>query len=264
MDIGVLVNEAKDENRVYTNLLCDIIRKYKLNVSIITDGDNCSIFDIIMSVGGDGTLIKTAKIGAKYNKPIVGVNLGKLGFLAKIDKDDIESYIKRISNGDYTLQKRKLINMNIIREGEKVVDDIALNDVVVSRKLVSRGIRINTYIDDMFINNYFADGVIVSTPLGSTAYSLSAGGPIVDARADVLVITPICPHSFSVRPYIAYCNSEIKITLDLKPNQHGVLIVDGSESCSVCQDDVVLIKESEKYATFINFGNENYFDKLTR
>ena len=238
---------------IYTNKLLGILKKRNLHSSIITEKDDCSNFDVIISIGGDGTFLKAAKLSAINKTPIVGINLGVLGFLTKINKDNIEHYIDRIVNNDYKLQKRSMLTIDVVRDKHVLFSGNALNDVVVARSVISRGIRINSYIDNILLNNYLADGIIISTPTGSTAYSFSAGGPIVDTLANVIILTPICPHSSCARSYVTTDEKNIKITLDLKLNQKGVVTVDGNENYYICKDDVVLIKKSSLFCNMIDF-----------
>ena len=261
MKIGIVVNQAKDYASEYTKLLYNIIEEHNMNALVMTEED-FSYVDIVMSVGGDGTLIRTAKMACMYNKPVVGVNLGHLGYLAQIDKDNIKNCVARIACGDYKLCERMILDVSI-RKGKSIVaDDIAINDIVVSRGSEVRGIRISSYKDGNLINKYFADGVIVATPLGSTAYSLSAGGPVVDTEAQVVVLTPICPHSFSARSFIAPVESEIVITVDLKKDQLGTVVVDGSNSWDISEGVYVLIKKSKRLVKFIKFYDINCFERL--
>lgn len=261
MRIGIVVNEAKDDANKYTRLLCKIVEEYDMHAMVMTNSD-CSEIDVVMSLGGDGTLIRAAKMGALYDRPVVGVNLGRLGYLAQIDKDDIRNCVGRIARGDYKLCERMILDVEIQKEEQIVAKDVAINDVVVSRGSMSRGIRISSYVDDTKLNEYFADGVIIATPLGSTAYSLSAGGCVVDADAKVILVTPICPHSLSVRPYIASAKREIKLTVDLKGENVGVVVVDGGSSWDIGKKDVVLIRESERVVKLISFRDTNCFYRL--
>ena len=256
-NIGVVVNENKDTNMIYTNQLIDIIKKRNFVPTIIKAETDCCSSDLIISVGGDGTFLTAAKFGAINNKPVVGINLGVLGFLTKIKKDEIESYIDRIIHNKYTLQRRTMLDISIIRDNHILFSKVALNDVVVSRESTSRGIRINSYIDDILLNNYLADGIIISTPTGSTAYSFSAGGPIVDTLAKVMILTPICPHSSSARSYVTTDEKNIKVTLDLKANQRAIVTVDGNENYNLFENDVVLIKKSSLFCTLIDFFEDN-------
>lgn len=257
----MVVNQDKDDADRCAVALCDIIKERDMD-AVVLESTDCSEVDVVVSVGGDGTLIMAAKMGAMYDKPVVGVNLGRLGYLAQIDKDYMGEYADRIARGEYVLHERMMLGVEIKRDGHIITDDVAINDVVVSRGGMSRGIRINTYVGGVELNKYFADGVIVSTPLGSTAYSLSAGGPVVDYESDVMLVTPICPHSFSVRPYVASGGREISLTLDLKNDQSGVVVVDGGGSLYIGEEDVVVVKRLEQRVKFINFYDVNCFERL--
>lgn len=261
-NIGLVVNKTKDTNLRYTKKLIDIIKNNGMNAYVLKDGTKAQMLDLIVSIGGDGTLLKTSKIGSKYNKPVVGVNLGKLGFLTQIDKDNMEYFVKRIIANDYSVQKRMMLKINIVRNGKIIVSQNALNDVVISRKSISRVIRIDSYIDDVLQNQYLADGLIVATPSGSTAYSLSAGGPIVDALANVIVITPVCPHSFCDRSFVTTHDKTIKIKLDLDKNQRAIVTIDGQEYFNILKDDIIIVEKSDLETTLVTFDDVNCFEIL--
>lgn len=261
MKIGIVVNRAKDCASKYTKILYNVIKEHDMHAIEMTDKDFSNV-DVVMSVGGDGTLIRAAKMGFMNDIPVVGVNLGRLGYLAQIDKDDIERYVGRMACGDYKLYEMMLLDV-VLKRGERIIaQDIAINDVVLSRGSVARGIRISSYKDGSLLNEYFADGIIVATPLGSTAYSLSAGGPVVDTKAQVVVLTPICPHSFSARSFVASAEREIMLTVDLKDNQVGNVVVDGNNSWEISEGDVVVVKKSKRVVKFVNFYDVNCFERL--
>ena len=266
--IGIYVNENKDNGLCYTSLLCKEIKQNGMASSIIVNDNMVCNIDAIISVGGDGTILKASKIASKYGKPIVGINLGTVGFLTGIDKDKMALFIKRIANGQYFLQERSMLEMSILRDNEVIVKNEALNDVVLSKKEVSRAVKVNCYVNGGFQTNYLADGVIVATPSGSTAYSMSAGGPLVDVLANVLIITPVCSHSFSPSSYITTDDKTLEFTLDLEEGQKGRVTVDGQDYYDVEKSDIILVRKSQRVTTLINFDEVNYFrllkDKLGR
>lgn len=261
-NIGIWVNKNKDKGLCYTEFLCEEMAQNGMTGIIIDDNNvNCNI-QAIISIGGDGTLLKASKIASKYDKPIVGINLGTVGFLTSIDKDKVKLYLRKLANGEYFLHKRTMLEMNIIRNNEVIVTNEALNDVVLSKKMVSRAVKVNSYINGRFQTNYLADGVIVATPSGSTAYSMSAGGPLVDVLANVIIITPICSHSFGPSSYVTTDDSILEFTLDLEDEQKGRVTVDGQDYYDVEKNDIILVRKSKMSTTLINFDDVNYFELL--
>ena len=267
-NIGIYVNENKDKCLQYTALLHQEIEQNGLKALVIVNDNIASNVDAIISVGGDGTILKASKIASKYGKPIVGINLGTVGILTGIDKDKMPIFVKKLANGEYFLQERTMLEMRIIRNNQTIATNHALNDVVLSKKEVCRAVKVNSYINGRFQINYLADGVIVATPSGSTAYSMSAGGPLVDVSANVLIITPICPHSFGLPSYITTDDKTLEFTLDLGEQQKGRVTVDGQDYYDVEESDIILVRKSDRVTTLINFEEANYFrllkDKLAR
>ncbi len=207
-------------------------------------------------LGGDGTIIQTANDLMTHDIPILGVNLGTLGFLAEVEEHHINEALERLFHKDYRVESRIMIEGNVINhygQNEHVVQmtGYALNDVVIARKGFSRIISLGIYVNDVLVDNFRGDGVIISTPTGSTAYNLSAGGPLVLAQASVMVITPICPHSLSPRSIIVSAADTIKVVVGKsKKTQEAEAIAtfDGNRVIDLGTDDVILMKKA-KYST---------------
>ncbi len=207
-------------------------------------------------LGGDGTIIQTANDLMTHDIPILGVNLGTLGFLAEVEEQHVNEALDRLFREDYRVEKRIMIEGNVIHHsGHTILPEqiigYALNDVVIARKGFSRIISLGIYVNDMLVDNFRGDGVIISTPTGSTAYNLSAGGPLVLAQASVMVITPICPHSLSPRSIIVSAEDTVKVVVGKsKKTQEAEAIAtfDGSKVIDLGTDDVILMKKA-KYST---------------
>ena len=216
----------------------------------------CKTCDILLSLGGDGTLISVARRSYAYHKPVLGVNLGTLGFLTDIQPDQMEDFVKKLKKGEFRVDERMMIEISILGKKEKIV---AFNDVVVTRPAVSKMIYIDTYMDDTLLNSYYGDGLIISTPTGSTAYNLSAGGPVVYPFTEAILFTPICPHSLTQRPLVLPSDFEIKVTTKSKS---ALLVIDGQDMYEFTPDDIVLVKKAPIGAKLIHRVERNYFNVL--
>jgi NAD+ kinase len=214
------------------------------------------LVDCAIVLGGDGTIIQTANDLMPHGIPILGVNLGTLGFLAEIEKHNVSEALDRLFEDDYRIENRIMIEGDIINNSKQTDNKeetrgYALNDVVITRKGFSRIISLGIYVNDELVDNFMGDGVIISTPTGSTAYNLSAGGPIVIPKASVMVITPICPHSLSPRSVVVSAEDTIKVIVGKsKKTQEAEATVsfDGKQGIDLGTDDAVLIKKA-KYST---------------
>ncbi|WP_461251949.1 NAD(+)/NADH kinase, partial [Treponema sp. R8-4-B8] len=202
--------------------------------------DKC---DAVVSVGGDGTFLSVARMSGFSEKPIVGVNLGGLGFLTDVGPEDLEEYLGKIRRGDYTMISRMVLEARVLRRGDEVHRFKALNDVYINRVNVPKLSSISAWSGDAFITDFFADGIIVATPSGSTAYSLSAGGPIVEPSVQAFLLTPICPHSLTERPLILPADVNIKLAVNDK-NPDLLLTADGLESFNLHSGDEVIVSYS--------------------
>jgi len=246
-NIGVCVNLNKDADFFVTKNIISIAEKLGASCEIVKEGKD---YDFIISLGGDGTFLATSR--RFFNNKIVGVNLGNLGFLSEIDKNNIEVGLKNILEGKFTLEKRFLLESSI--NGKEI---IALNDIVINKGSLTKMLNLDVYFDNRFVDNYVADGFIVSTPTGSTAYSLSAGGPIVDPKVDVLIMNPICPHSLHQRPIIISADTEVKIVSKVG---EFLISADGQEPIKSENLDSVIIKRSKKNIEIIRVTENSFFD----
>ncbi len=217
--------------------------------------------DVAVTVGGDGTIIHTAKYAAKSNKPLIGVNVGRLGFAANLEPENITELI-RLLNGEYETEKRMLLQVTVTDKDGNNSEYIAVNDAIVARGQLSRIIDISVYLDNSVISTYRADGLLFSTPTGSTAYSLSAGGPVIYPEMDCILLTPVCPHSLISRSVLFDSNACLSVTVKCPENASVVLTVDGEKNIKISETDVVTIKKSPYELNLIKLNNTNFYQIL--
>lgn len=217
--------------------------------------------DLIITLGGDGTILNVARLCAPFSTPILGINLGHLGFLAEVDNSDILSSLEQLYSGEYTIEKRMMIEASVIKNDMEIINFRALNDIVVTRGAFSRMVHLKAYVNENYLDTYLSDGVIISSPTGSTAYSLSAGGPIVYPNVELIVITPICPHTLYSRSIIVSAQDIVKLEID-DENQDIMITTDGQQGYKLSYRDVIYIKKSNEYTNLIRIKNTNFFDLL--
>lgn len=226
--------------------------------------------DCAIVLGGDGTIIKTANDLMTHNIPILGVNLGTLGFLAEIEVSHVPEALDRLFQDDYRIENRLRIEGNIhfasgIQRKQEGFTDYVLNDVVIARKGFSRIISLGIYVNDELVDNFRGDGVIISTPTGSTAYNLSAGGPIIIPQANVMVITPICPHSLSPRSIVVSAEDTIKVVVGKsKKTQEAEASVtfDGNKAIDLGTNDTIVMKKAQYDTKLIKLSNTGIYEIL--
>jgi NAD+ kinase len=219
--------------------------------------------DIILSLGGDGTLLRAARIGCQRGIPILGINLGRLGFLAGAGPDQAEDALRRLVRGQYTIERRLALNARIGDDGPQA---LAINDVVVHKGGVARVIRLSVLVDGEQVGTYSADGIVVATPTGSTAYSLSAGGPIVVPSVDAFVVTPISPHTLAVRPLVVPATATIGIrVLEPVPDPNELLVsIDGQATAHLKARQDVTIMRATPAVLLAQLSDETFFARLSR
>lgn len=216
--------------------------------------------DFAVTVGGDGTIIHMAKHAALAGKPIVGVNVGRVGFAAELETYEI-SELKKIILSDYNTEKRMLLEI-CVKKGDKEKTFIAVNDAVISREGLSRIIDMEVSLNDESFCRYRGDGVLFSTPTGSTAYSLSAGGPIVDPKMSCIIMTPLCPYSLFSRSVVLSDRAQLSVKVHSPDNSTGFLTIDGQESEEILDDDTITVKCSQLYLTMIHLKDKNFYRLL--
>lgn len=218
----------------------------------------CQQSDALVTLGGDGTLISTVRRSFDYDIPIFGVYAGNLGFLADVSIDELDEFVASLACGEYRIDERAVLEARVIRDGKEIKMN-AFNDVVLTRPSISNMINIETLVDGKAFNTYYGDGVIVSTPTGSTAYNLSAGGPVLFPLTNVFALTPICPHSLTQRPVVL----PGKFSIEMKTlKNRALMIIDGQDMHEFEQGESVHIKLAPKTAKLIHREEFNYFDVL--
>lgn len=228
------------------------------------------LVDIVVVLGGDGTFLGVSRLVNEYEIPLLGVNLGGLGFLTEFTVKEIYPMMERVISGDYEIEDREMISVNVYKDEKKFDDYLVLNDVVVKNGPVSRIVDLAIYIDGSHITTFRADGIIFSTPTGSTAYSLSAGGPIVYPTLPVIIITPICPHILNNRPLVVTSDSEIRVkaltdtqTTSLNLDSQIIyLTLDGQTGVTLNMNDEVVLKRSSSTVKLIKSPFRDYFTIL--
>ncbi len=274
--IGIITNTDKDIDYTYTRLLAESITK-RGGSALMSDmlaeasgvGTHCgrdedlvSSCDLLVCLGGDGTLLKAARGIYDKELPIMGINLGNLGFLTEVDRNNIDTAIGQLFDDNYHIEKRMMLEAAVIRKGRETVTDVALNDVVITRGAAARILHLKTYINDMFVDTFPGDGLIISSPTGSTAYSLSAGGPIVEPDTDLMVVTPICPHILYSRSFITKSDSVVTAVVD-EVSGHGAMVsFDGQEGHEMAGGDKVEVRKSRYSIKLVRINTHNFFNIL--
>jgi NAD+ kinase len=217
--------------------------------------------DLMLVLGGDGTMIATARMVGDHEVPVLGINYGGLGYLAEFRIEELYSALESILSGNYRLDRRVMLAVELRRGDDPPKTSRVLNDVVINKSALARIIEIETYFDRYYVSSFRADGLIVSTPTGSTAYNLSAGGPVVFPSMNAVVITPICPFTLSNRPIVVPDNAEIELLLKTD-NEEVALTLDGQVGFEMKVGDRVVIRKSRTTFNIIQPSNRNYFDVL--
>jgi NAD+ kinase len=217
--------------------------------------------DVLLVLGGDGTMLNAARLAGERGIPILGVNMGGLGFLTEVRLESLYPSLERVFANDFVLDERLMLRTHIHRPGETIAQGAVLNDVVINKGTLARMIELRIAIQGRFVTNMRGDGLIISSPTGSTAYSLSAGGPIIDPAVQSLILTPICPHTLTHRPLIVPGNTEIEVTLTSR-DDGAMATLDGQVGVAIAQGDTVVIQTSEQRTRLIRFPESNYYDVL--
>lgn len=266
--VAIAINLDKDKNmeialevKEKLNKYFDDIEVIMLNSYDIINYKFRDLLDLIIVLGGDGTILSVARgINGKLDVPILGINIGNLGFLSSVEFSDIDKAFKKLKDGNYTSEKRMLLTCDFSLE--KVINEsLALNDIVIARGSLSRMIRFDIYIDGKRYYNYKGDGLIIATPTGSTAYSFSAGGPFVYPTVDAITLTPICAHTTGIQPIVLNSNSNIEVRIKSNNDEINV-IFDGQSTITHIDEVIVKIKKAKEYANIILFDDYDYFKVL--
>lgn len=272
--IGIIVNPERDSGLIYLKKIMTLLDRhgYTYCVSCFdyqcdNDMEFCSAeecfegSDLVLTLGGDGTLLRVASIANRYQTPLLGINLGHLGFLAELEKDELEDLPFILKNG-YECTERMLLHINVIRDGKCVAEATALNDAVIrSRSGKPAQIEVSDREGDLI--DYFCDGFIIATPTGSTAYSLSAGGPILEPRASGIVLTPICPHTLNARSLVFGADHDLLYTKVSNADKiQAVLECDGTELSSLREGDLVCVNRHHTTLKLVKLRHKSFYKVL--
>jgi len=272
--IGIIANIEKDKSAECALLLRDWALKQGIEVFLeegiagkigedsgLDRRQLASQVDLLVVMGGDGTILRTVRFVSEYNIPIVGINLGEFGYLTEVNLNEMFSALELICRGDYQTEKRMMLDITINLGEETVRQQSILNDVVITRGNLSRILDLETAVNDRYLTTFRADGIIISTPTGSTAYSLSAGGPIVFPEQDSFIINPICPHTLTNRPIIIPDNVVIRVILWTK-EQGATLTLDGQVSYTMKSGDSMIVKKSKYVTNLVSSPHRDYMEIL--
>ncbi|MFP4331858.1 MAG: NAD(+)/NADH kinase [Campylobacterales bacterium] len=267
--VGVALRPSTPELREYFFELKEIFEKEGIEVSIDSVSGGmigvmgepfeamCQNSDILISVGGDGTLISLVRRSYEFSKPILGINVGKLGFLTDIKKSDIVHFVQNYSSSAYRVDCRMMFECTI---GDRTYNYRAFNDIVITRKHLTKMIHIKALFEGNHFNTYYGDGIIIATPTGSTAYNISAGGPLIFPYSKSFVITPICPHSLFQRPLVL--PSEFDIVFEIVESDNGLVVLDGQEMIEIKNGESIKIEAKRGAAKLIHRNERDYFKIL--
>ncbi|MBN2189784.1 MAG: NAD(+)/NADH kinase [Candidatus Aureabacteria bacterium] len=273
--VGIFPNPRKKECLEYIRTLTGLFKKRGIDVYIpdflpsLPDGGFRSVslksflnkVDIVLVLGGDGTFLHAARECHGVKAPLLGINMGSFGFLTEFTKEDFLASMDAVIKGDYRIVDLLMLEVKVIRKNRRIADFTALNDAVLSRGSFSRALEIQVNLGDEFLNEYFADGLIIATPTGSTAHSLSAGGPIVAQSMKSVLITPICPHALTNRPIIV--PSETKVSLLVKKAEKNArLTVDGQISLDLKKGDAIIAGRHRNSVKLVRPAQRSYYGIL--
>ena len=275
----IITNSIKDPSRIVTNRIADYLHSHKkeclileaedkkpgqkyyyTDVSKIPDDTQC-----VIVLGGDGTLLQAARDVIDKQIPLFGINLGTLGYLAEIDQHSIYPALDRLMSDLYTIENRMMLHGMLLRDGKVIAEDFALNDIVISREGALRVVRFNNYVNDTYLNTYKADGIIISTPTGSTGYSLSAGGPILSPSASMILMTPLAPHTLNTRSIVFASQDVISVELGEGRDggiEQGVASFDGAARVPMVTGDRIVISKAKKDTKIIKINNISFLEVL--
>ena len=275
-NISIVSNTTKDPTLEFTKKAIDVISRYvrsvRVDADLKYDPPSCVEFvdreflfdntDAIVTIGGDGTILKIAPVISKKSIPVLGINLGRVGFMAEIEPNEID-LISKLFTSEYIIDSRMMLDVDLIRNGQKIHSFSALNDAVIMNGSISKMIELELHCNESYVSTYHADGLILSTPTGSTAYSLSAGGPVIDPALECILVTPVCAHSFyNSRPMVFSDSSELTVKDVRVRDENTFLTLDGNLNVHVQNNDVVLIKKSQYTTDLIKIKSKRFYNTV--
>ncbi len=225
------------------------------------DGPLPGAIDCVIALGGDGTLLSVARRAAATGIPILGVNLGNLGFLTEVEPANLEKALEALVHGDYSIEERTMMKATVMRTGRSVASLVGLNDVVISKGAFARIISLDIFVNDEYYSTFPADGIIVSSPTGSTAYSLSAGGPLISPRIDVILVTPICPHTLFSRSLVIAGDDRVRVVVEA-PHEEVAVTVDGQVGFKVESHDEIIVERAPQVTRFVRLQAKSFYGTM--
>ena len=274
--IGFVTNIEKDPTLQETKKMVDFVLKKGCEVYVsetfsdvhpdviaTSSSEMYKSVDFVVVIGGDGTILRVARSAAIFDTPILGINFGTLGYLADVEKVNAIDAIEKVLNGDFTIENRMMLEPYVERCCVSHEINLALNEVCITNSVCSRMIKLSVEVNGEYFDTFRADGIIVSTPTGSTAYNLSAGGPILSPHTELMTITHICPHTLYARPFVIDGNDVVRIRV--QSNYNNVqMSCDGQSTVQMKNDDVIVVKKSRYVTRIIKTTNMNFYDILRR
>ena len=222
--------------------------------------------DCVLVLGGDGTVLRAARDLVKRHLPLFGVNLGTLGYLAEVDQDHLETALDHLVLGEYITEEHMMLRGVVCHEGQEILSDVALNDIVIARSGRIHVMDLKIYVNDRFLNEYSADGMIISTPTGSTGYNLSVGGPIVSPAASLILLTPIAPHTLNARSVILPDTAKIKVVIGKRkePEEEAEVAFDGDTTAEMTCEDYVVVEKAQSTVQFVKVDQISFLETLRK
>ena len=258
---SLFVRKAETKNIIkYLSQKCSTVDTHLIEDKTSTSNNK---YDLILSIGGDGIFLSASKYAYKNSTPILGLNFGRIGFLADLDKKDLKVKIKNVIDGNYIIDKRTLLSGTVIAKNKKV-KSISLNDIVVNNRGILKMIDMNIYVNNNLITKQRSDGVIISTPTGSTAYAMSNGCPIVSPNSNVICIVPIAPHSYGQRSVIINNTDNVSIQINKKSVNNSQVTFDGANNLTIENPTSIEIKKANKQLMIVHPCDYDYFDALAK
>lgn len=274
--VGILPNLEKDKDFAVTNRLLQYLKlkecqpRLSMKVAKLAGLEEYGCLeeelyrdsDFLISLGGDGTLLGVGRKSAPYGTPILGINLGTLGFLTAEEKNHAEYAIDKVLAGDYKMEKRMMLQATIATDMERIEGILALNDICITRGLLYKILEFNIYVNEEYVDTLRADGVIICTPTGSTAYNLSAGGPVLKADAQIIAITPISAHTLTSRSIVVSADDVVTVEINPREEADFTVSADGQDAWTLTGKKVVQVKRAKEYASIIKTNPQSFYDVL--
>jgi NAD+ kinase len=262
-----VINSRKDDVQSVVRSIADFARGRRLEMVCLdftnhATPENLADVDLAIALGGDGTLLSCARMLADRAIPILAVNMGDFGFITEVSKNELIDTWEKFLNGSLGVSERLMLSVEVNRNGSRVASFLGLNEAVIGIKGISRMLRLQAYLSDAYMGRYRADGVIIATPTGSTAYSMAAGGPILHPEMEAFIFTPICPFTLSNRPIVVPASEVVRVEVEEPQKVDAVLTIDGQESFPLLPRDTVIIRKAPRKAMIVRTDRRTFYEVL--